>query len=133
MPIDLGCRKCNLSMTLGWYHYHTNDSGYWARTAFACSRCGTTHYIEHANDGKENDRCLCHERPSIISDRDASLPPGEPTVYQHPFQGFNSFVCPVCQAVGEVVTFDDDKPTNNGPVPCVSCGKQLDELCFWVS
>ena len=47
MPSDYVCKNCNLSFSLGWFHYHEWDK-HWSSTLMACSRCGVRHSIHHA-------------------------------------------------------------------------------------
>jgi hypothetical protein len=48
MPTELECQGCHLIFAVGWYHYHSFDSGYAAMTRLVCARCGTMHALEHA-------------------------------------------------------------------------------------
>jgi rubrerythrin len=118
-------------MTLGWYHYHTNKSDYWARTAFACAGCGTTHYIEHAADAEKKDRYLYHDqRSKLLEELQASMPPGEPLQSCDLFTGFEGFVCPVCHSRGQVLT---EQAAKEKSAACPICGGPTDELGFWMT
>jgi ribosomal protein L7/L12 len=50
MPVDFGCDGCGLRFSIGWYHYHSIESGYLSSTLAVCERCGTQHRIEQALD-----------------------------------------------------------------------------------
>jgi hypothetical protein len=131
MPQDLVCRKCDYTMTLGAYHYHGPKNGYWSRTAFACGGCGTTHYVEHSHDASLKDRYVYHhKRSSLWVERNASMPPGEPTFSTTEFSGFEGFVCPVCQRQGNVITIESLKAK---PANCPLCNDPLEELGFWMT
>src|SRR5688572_17127318 len=51
MPRDFECPSCKLAFSVGWYHYHSDSGGFWARTLVVCRSCGTQHSIEHAARG----------------------------------------------------------------------------------
>ncbi len=48
MPTDYTCSRCQLSFSVGWYHYHDFSSGYGAKTLMVCAECGTMHAVELA-------------------------------------------------------------------------------------
>jgi hypothetical protein len=48
MPADFECSECDLHFSVGWFHYHSFESGYGSKTLLVCRRCGTRHAIEHA-------------------------------------------------------------------------------------
>lgn len=48
MPVDFGCESCGLTFSVGWYHYHSVDSGYGSSTLAVCEHCGAQHRVEQA-------------------------------------------------------------------------------------
>ncbi len=131
MPQDLICRKCNFTMSVGWYHYHDFSSGYGSRTAFACGKCGVTHYVEHAVTEGTLDRYLYHEKRSCLWEKNqASMPPGKPKESSDQFTGFDNFVCPICSDKGNVITAEK---LQSGTPKCPVCGEPLEDLGFWVT
>ncbi len=48
MPVLYECRSCNLRFTVGWFHYHTFNTGYCAKTLMVCTACGTQYAVEIA-------------------------------------------------------------------------------------
>ncbi len=131
MPQDLICRKCDYTMSIGWYHYHDLSSGYWARTAFACGKCGITHYVEHATDEDKQDRYLYHdERSTWSEDMDVSMPPDGLRESTDLFTCFEDFTCPGCRARGSVITTET---LEIGVPDCPLCGSKLEELGFWMT
>ncbi len=130
MPTDLACRNCDYALTLGWYHYHDFSSGYGARTAFACANCGATHYVEHAVKEGLPDRYLYHAaRSSIRDDRRGIMPPDKSTIGE-PFNGFDRFVCPVCQCRGKILREED---LERGTPSCPQCGEAMEDFGFWLT
>ncbi len=55
MPSYYQCNSCELTFSLGWYHYHSFENGYGASTNLVCVKCGTPHRVEIAlrDRGKE--------------------------------------------------------------------------------
>ncbi len=55
MPLRLRCGHCQLSVSVGWFHYHSFESGYGGCSLLVCESCGTQHWLEHAlrNRGPE--------------------------------------------------------------------------------
>ena len=64
MPITYWCNNCNLAFTVGWFHYHTFDTGYGSCSLFACGKCGNQYAIENptAESGK-TERFLYRKKP----------------------------------------------------------------------
>ena len=46
MPSDLECVTCKLGFTVGTYHYHRNNNGFFGSTLFVCTSCGLQHRVE---------------------------------------------------------------------------------------
>lgn len=132
MPKDFICRPCGYTISLGWYHYHELKDGYGARTRFACGHCGVTHQVEHADRTSSTpDRYLYHRARSVLSEKyQISEGPGPAEVSTDTFTTFESFVCPVCQTKGKVITeqaIKDHLPT------CPLCEEDMDLLTEWIS
>jgi ribosomal protein L7/L12 len=48
MPTSYECKECDLEFSVGWFHYHSFESGYESKNLLACNLCGTQHAIEIA-------------------------------------------------------------------------------------
>jgi len=46
MPADYECTNCNLGFSVGTYHYHAHENGYFGRTLLVCGSCGAQHSLE---------------------------------------------------------------------------------------
>lgn len=46
MPLDYQCSQCRFGVSVGTYHYHSHESGYFGRSLIYCKSCGTQHAIE---------------------------------------------------------------------------------------
>jgi len=131
MPKDYICEQCDYTISLGWYHYHELKDGYGARTKFACGKCGVTHYVEHAlPDSGRSDRYLYLPERSVMSKHGMSAPPGPPRISNDKFAGFDTFLCPVCEQEGTVIT----EGMLEGALPfCPVCQEEMALLTEWVT
>lgn len=132
MPKDFICRKCDYTISVGWYHYHEFKDGYGARTKFACGACGITHYVEHADRTSSiPDRYLyLRERCKFSKEHCMSLAGVAPEVSADLFSGFDDFVCPVCQRKGSVIT---EQSVKDQLPACPLCEEKMDLLTEWTS
>ena len=48
MPIEIACQTCSLRFSVGWYHYHSFETGYGSQIRLVCKNCGAQHAIEIA-------------------------------------------------------------------------------------
>ncbi|MDB4638060.1 hypothetical protein OAF24_04090 [bacterium] len=130
-------------MKIGWYHYHIISSeGYYARTAFACSKCGVTHYLEHPiNINKPVDfnkpaRYLYGNRVlSIVvlaGGREHCEFSDEPYKSDDHFTTFEEFKCPVCHTQGNVIV-EGEYEIGASEQNCPLCGKQFECLGHWTT
>ena len=132
MPKDFICKPCGYTISVGWYHYHEFKEGYGARTKFACGQCGICHYVEHADRTSSiPDRYLyLRERSGLSEKHPASQPPGPAEVSSDLFTSFDSFVCPVCQSRGKVIT---EQAVKEHLPACPLCKEEMALLTEWTS
>ena len=132
MPRDYICRKCDYTISVGWYHYHELKDGYGARTKFACGGCGTTHYVEHADctSGIPDRYLYLRKRSKYSMEHRMSVAGAVPEVSADLFSGFDDFVCPVCQRKGSVIT---EQSVNERLPVCPLCEDEMAYLTSWNS
>lgn len=67
MPVDYECHGCLLAFSLGTYHYHVHDSGYFGRTLLVCVECGLQHSLEVPLPNSSVPCCL-ESMPDLLID-----------------------------------------------------------------
>ena len=142
MPHSYECDGCHLVFTVGWFHYHTDESGYSGETLLVCCGCGTMYSVEHAARG-----CLPlvvvrrPARPDSLKTRPGPMSAGHGGDYEigglagWEILGTTSSAdlrnrpCQHCNAIGQ---FTSSWPVSGAP--CPMCGLVIKEYrSFWIT
>jgi hypothetical protein len=133
MPADYECQQCLLYFNVGWYHYHTTDSGYWSCTLLVCTACGTVHALEHpAHRAKVPERLQSQAQPifnppKLFGGRAAHFDEWQDAGLTEGRQ-LTALACHHCHAVG---TLCKEWPAGAG---CPHCGKVIPKpLGVWMT
>ena len=65
MPSDYECATCKLGFSVGTYHYHRNDEGFFGSTLMVCRECGLQHRVEIPS-GHEKETFYLESMPSLL-------------------------------------------------------------------
>jgi hypothetical protein len=133
MVKDFKCKKCDLSFSVGWYHYGKIDQ-YSGGTLFICGQCGSEHSIIHPTLKGKEQGCLEHyaharERP-VKGGGYIPIEMDERLFENREFKGFDSFICPACFTMGKVIT---EESVENDPPQCPLCQEPMELESSWIT